>query len=96
MSDRHPPYLRNAALELYRDGATTPEVARHYGLSERTVRAWIKAAGIARRVGPRDPQTRARIAARLENTQRWDYNADELAFRGSWKRDGLILRPVAS
>lgn len=78
----YPRELREQAVNDYLAGYPSTEVAERHGVPSSRVRVWVARAGHAMR-----PRGRSAPRHGLETS------ADDLAYKGDWVREGLILRP---
>ena len=78
---RIPDDVRQQILAAYRDGELIEDIAANYGTHRNTIRRFVRQAG-----GPTRPPggiRRPKVAER-----------EDIAYRGGWVRDGLVMRPV--
>lgn len=75
---RIPDDIRQQIVTEYRDGDPVEDIAARYNASRTTVQRLVRKAGLP-----------ARPPGGLQH-----YDREDVAYRGGWVRDGLIMRPA--
>jgi len=81
MSARIPDDVRQQIVAAYRNGDLVEDIAANYSTHRNTIRRFVRQAGVPAR--PPGNIRRPKVAER-----------EDLAYRGGWVRDGLVMRPV--